>query len=97
MNMRTSKWIGVRVLCVALMASTGSVSTVAFAAPPKQQEERPWAKGVPKAKQDAAIALFAEGTELFKNSFFVRAVEKYREAIKQWDHPAIHFNLARRS
>lgn len=95
MKTRTSKWIGVRILCAMLMASTGSVSSVALAAPPKQQEERPWAKGVPKAKQDAAIALFAEGTELFKNSFFVRAVEKYREAIKQWDHPAIHFNLAK--
>lgn len=95
MKTRTTKWIGVRILCAMLMASTGSVSSVALAAPPKQQDERPWAKGVPKAKQDAAIALFGEGTELFKNSFFVRAVEKYREALKQWDHPAIHFNLAK--
>lgn len=104
MKMRTTKTVGVRVLCAALMASTGSVgtlgtlgalSTSAIAAPPKPQDERPWAKGVPKEKQENAIKLFGEGTDLFKNSFFVRAVEKYRQALKDWDHPAIHFNLAK--
>ncbi|WP_223638718.1 hypothetical protein [Corallococcus sp. EGB] len=61
---------------------------------PEGSEERPWAKGIPKADQDAALALFAEGNVLLKESIFVRAVEKYRLALARWDHPAIHYNLA---
>lgn len=96
MKVRATKRMGVRILCAAVMASSGLTGlTSVYAAPPKQQDERPWAKGVPKAKQDTAIALFTEGTEDFKNSFFVRAVEKYRKALTDWDHPAIHFNLAK--
>lgn len=57
-------------------------------------QERPWAKGVPADKQAAALALFRDGNFLLKNSLFPRAVEKYREALKLWDHPAIHYNMA---
>jgi tetratricopeptide (TPR) repeat protein len=57
-------------------------------------QERPWAKGVPPDKQSAALALFREGNLLLKNSLFPRAVEKYREALNLWDHPAIHYNMA---
>lgn len=56
-------------------------------------QERPWAKGVPPDKQSAALALFREGNLLLRNSLFPRAVEKYREALKLWDHPAIHYNM----
>ncbi|MFL5343922.1 MAG: hypothetical protein ACJ8AT_03980 [Hyalangium sp.] len=56
--------------------------------------ERPWAKGVPQDKQVAALALFRDGNFLLKNSLFPKAVEKYREALKLWDHPAIHYNMA---
>ncbi|NOK22748.1 hypothetical protein [Corallococcus carmarthensis] len=57
-------------------------------------EERPWAKGISKADQDASLALFGEGNALLKESIFVQAVEKYRQALARWDHPAIHYNLA---
>jgi hypothetical protein len=57
-------------------------------------QERPWAKGVPADKQAAALALFRDGNFLLKNSLFPRAVEKYREALKLWNHPAIHYNMA---
>jgi tetratricopeptide (TPR) repeat protein len=57
-------------------------------------QERPWAKGVPPEKQSAALALFREGNFLLKNSLFPRAEEKYLEALKLWDHPAIHYNMA---
>jgi tetratricopeptide (TPR) repeat protein len=57
-------------------------------------QERPWAKGVPLDKQEAAAALFHEGNLQLKNSLFPKAVEKYREALKLWDHPAIHYNMA---
>ncbi len=60
------------------------------AAPPV----RPWAAGVPKEKQDAALKLFREGNDELKKSFFPRAVGKYEEALRLWNHPAIHYNLA---
>ncbi|WP_257453292.1 hypothetical protein [Archangium lipolyticum] len=56
--------------------------------------ERPWAKGVPKEKQDSALELFREGNTLLKESVFVPAADKYRKALALWDHPAIHYNLA---
>jgi hypothetical protein len=57
-------------------------------------QERPWAKGVAPDKQSAALALFRDGNLLLKNSLFPRAEEKYLEALKLWDHPAIHYNMA---
>lgn len=68
------------------------VSTASFAQ--KAAEERPWAKGVSKQNQDAALELFRQGNGSLKESLFVDAVSKYREALKLWDHPAIHYNLA---
>ena len=56
--------------------------------------ERPWATGVSDARQQAAIRLFVEGNSFLNDGIFPKAVETYREALKQWDHPAIHFNMA---
>ncbi|HVV82699.1 MAG TPA: hypothetical protein VHE35_06445 [Kofleriaceae bacterium] len=55
---------------------------------------RPWADGVPPDEQKAALQLFTEGNENLKDSLFPKAAESYREALKHWDHPAIHYNLA---
>lgn len=57
-------------------------------------DDRPWAKGVSKAEQDAALALFHEGNQFLNKGILPRAAEKYREALKHWDHPAINYNLA---
>ena len=54
---------------------------------------RPWAVGVSEANQRKALQLFSEGNAMLKNSIFVEAVKKYREALTFWDHPAIHYNL----
>jgi hypothetical protein len=69
------------------------ITLVAFAAH-AQDAERPWAKGVSKDQQRIALQMFQEGTALLKESLFPRAVEKYREALTHWDHPAIHYNMA---
>lgn len=55
---------------------------------------RPWADGVTPEDQRAALALFNEGNQMLRDSLFPRAAEKYREALKHWNHPAIHYNLA---
>lgn len=60
----------------------------------QRDNERPWAKGVTPEQQGKALALFNEGNSLLRESLFANAVEKYREALRAWDHPAIHYNLA---
>ena len=55
--------------------------------------ERPWAKGVSPQDQERATELFKRGNDLLKDSIFVQAAATYREALKHWDHPAIHYNL----
>jgi tetratricopeptide (TPR) repeat protein len=56
--------------------------------------ERPWAKSVSPSEQRIATELFREGNGLLKESLFVQAAAKYREALSHWDHPGIHYNLA---
>ena len=76
------------VLGVALAAGP------AFAQVAQAEAERPWAKGVPQARQEKAFALFRDGNAALKDSLFVKAAQIYREALQSWDHPAIHYNLA---
>ena len=63
--------------------------------PAAASNDRPWATGVAPAEQSAATKLFDEATDLLKEAFFKRAVDLYRQALAHWDHPAIHFNLAK--
>ncbi|HEX2573342.1 MAG TPA: hypothetical protein VH877_27585 [Polyangia bacterium] len=60
----------------------------------ESSEETPWSKGVPAAERNAAQTLVSEGNRLVEDSLFIQALEKYRAALKHWDHPAIHFNMA---
>src|SRR5678816_3672427 len=57
-------------------------------------DERPWAAGVPADKQALALKLFQDGNSQLNDGIFTKAVELYREALKSWDHPAIHYNMA---
>jgi hypothetical protein len=53
----------------------------------------PWYCGVTKDDQERALALYAEGNQLFDDSLFTAAVAKYEQAVEHWDHPGIHYNL----
>jgi tetratricopeptide (TPR) repeat protein len=57
-------------------------------------DTRPWAAGVSQAEQKQALQLFHDGNVQLNDGLFAKAAEKYREALKHWDHPAIHYNLA---
>lgn len=57
-------------------------------------DDRPWAKGIPKAQQDRALAVYKDGNALFEQSEYKEALAKYEEALKDWKHPAIYFNAA---
>lgn len=58
------------------------------------QEERPWAVGVSKERQQAALKFFHNGNKELNNGLFENAIKEYRLALKEWEHPAIYYNLA---
>ncbi len=80
-------------LCAGVLVATVAL-TIGFGAAHAQDEGKPWAKGVSQADKTQATQLFREGNSLLKDSLFLKAAEKYRAAIKHWNHPAIHYNLA---
>jgi hypothetical protein len=61
---------------------------------PAPPGERPWAANVPQERQDQALILYEEANKLFEDSQHAAALAKYRESLKLWDHPAIHYNAA---
>ena len=44
--------------------------------------------------ETAALIAFRQGNTQLNDGFFIKAVEKYRESLSHWNHPAIHYNLA---
>jgi hypothetical protein len=56
--------------------------------------DRPWAAGVSPAEQKLALGRFREGNSQLNDGLFARASETYKDALKHWKHPAIHYNLA---
>jgi hypothetical protein len=51
-------------------------------------------KNVTKSDEDCALRAFHQGNDLLNNGLFPGAVARYREALRCWDHPGIHYNLA---
>ncbi|HEX3758104.1 MAG TPA: hypothetical protein VHW23_05340 [Kofleriaceae bacterium] len=51
-------------------------------------------RNVSKGDEDCALAAFHQGNDLLNNGLFPQAVARYREALRCWDHPGIHYNLA---
>lgn len=47
-----------------------------------------------KVNQDCALRAFHDGNDLLNNALFPQSVARYREALRCWDHPAVHYNLA---
>ncbi|MEO8549836.1 MAG: hypothetical protein ABI678_07675 [Kofleriaceae bacterium] len=60
----------------------------------KGGDTRPWAAGVKKSEQEAALKLFHDGNVQLNDGLFAKAAEIYKQALTHWDHPAIHYNLA---
>ena len=56
--------------------------------------ETPWAKGISEKSKRAARKLLTQGNKLVEKGLSARAVAKYKEALKFWDHPGLHYNLA---
>ena len=76
-------------LALVVLVAVGS------AAPARANEPPPWARGVTDAQKAAAQVLLEAGNSLFLVHDYVAALDKYRQAIARWDHPAIRFNIVR--
>lgn len=56
--------------------------------------DRPWAANVSPERQADAHRRFETGNRAFEESKYGAALASYREALRFWDHPVIHFNMA---
>ncbi|MFN0245856.1 MAG: hypothetical protein ACKV2T_03040 [Kofleriaceae bacterium] len=57
-------------------------------------DERPWAAGVSQDRQASALKFFHLGNKELNNGLFENAIKQYRLALKEWEHPAVYYNLA---
>ncbi len=83
MTSRTSIWLGVAFAC--------ALGTVA----PAQAQTPPWSLGVSEAQKAKAQTFLEAGNALFLDKKYAEALEKYKSAVGEWDHPAIRFNIVR--
>src|SRR5580698_621854 len=68
---------------------------IAISVPAHADDVQPWAAGVTAAQKDAAHKLLDAGNALFLQRDYAGALDQYRQAAAQWDHPAIRFNIVR--
>jgi len=84
---------GTIVCVVALCAMSARASAQPALDVSSPDRPRPWAAGVSKAEQAAALELYVAGNHEFAESRHVQALARYKLAIQHWDHPAIHYNM----
>lgn len=84
---------------VVILAVVGAKSTwaqsrdVVEALERDSHEDRPWARGVPAARQDQARKVFAEANRSMRDGLFAQAAARYKETLAIWDHPGAYYNL----
>lgn len=54
-----------------------------------------WSVGVTDAQKANAQKFLEQGNEAFLDKRYAEALEKYKAAVGEWDHPAIRFNIVR--
>jgi hypothetical protein len=79
-------------MAARFLAFAIAVIALVRGAAPAYAEEKPWAAGVSQDNQAAALALYKEGNGFFEQDQYRQALDKYDEALKLWDHPAIRYN-----
>ena len=57
--------------------------------------EAPWSQGVTEEQKAKAKVLLDQGNALLIEKKYVDALDKYKAAVTNWDHPAIRFNMVR--
>ena len=61
---------------------------------PLEQSQAPWDRGVSTEQMQTAAGMFDEANEQLDAGLPSKAADKYRDALKLWPHPMIHYNLA---
>ncbi len=87
-----------RLAAVVAIVFLGAGNAAAVRADPSggsEAADKPWYRGVSPADQDLARRLYQEGVQFHGQRDYPRAIEKYRAALVHWDHPDIHYNIAR--
>lgn len=59
-----------------------------------EDQGMPWSQGISFEDRRAARDLFLQANELAQSRFLATSVNKYKEALAMWPHPAFHYNLA---
>ena len=62
---------------------------------PASADDAPWTTGVTAEQKETARYLLDAGNTLFLAHDYAAALDKYRQALAVWDHPAIRFNVVR--
>ena len=57
-------------------------------------DPRPWYRDVAPERRQRAEILLQEAADLAEQLLLGKAIDRYREALEQWDHPDIRFELA---
>jgi hypothetical protein len=62
--------------------------------PLEKTQQAPWDRNVSTDQMQAAAVLFDDANAQLDAALPSKAADKYREALKLWPHPMIHYNLA---
>jgi hypothetical protein len=83
MTSRTCSWLGL------------AIAGVLASAAPAQAQTPPWSLGVTDAQKAKAQTFLEAGNALFLDKKYAEALDQYKSAVGEWDHPAIRFNIVR--
>lgn len=83
MTSRTCSWLGL------------AIAGVLASAVPAQAQTPPWSVGVSDAQKAKAQKFLEAGNALFLDKKYAEALDQYKSAVGEWDHPAIRFNIVR--
>lgn len=83
MTSRTRSWLGL------------AIAGVLASAVPAQAQTPAWSVGVTDAQKAKAQKFLEAGNALFLDKKYAEALEQYKAAVGEWDHPAIRFNIVR--
>jgi hypothetical protein len=77
------------------MVRAGCIVMALLWAIPAVADDKPWVAGVTEQAKTAAKQLLDRGNAKFVEKDYVAALALYQQAVAQWDHPAIRFNMVR--
>ncbi len=84
-----------RTLTASFVIILASVAAAPRSLARAEPAEPPWARGVNEAARERARAGLADGNTRFLERDYPVALEVYQAALRDWDHPAIRFNIVR--